>query len=150
VKPSISRLALGFGLIAAAVLVRCLSTVHGGVVITLGQHVPAVTRIDLLTGPVALLGVALLASAPGLARLRRIGGLVSLVAAIGWPALKLGDAGAVLFTISARHGVHARDLIVFPVLAMALGMLAPWRAPLRWAPGTRGAVPGLLVPLPRP
>lgn len=130
-KVYVSRLSVGFGLVVAAVFWRCLATVTGAPVLELGPHLPTVMRIDFLTGPLALVGVAVLGAVPGLGAARRLVGTLLLVAAIGWPALKLGDMGPVLLTVSSRHGLHTHDFASVPAAFGAMALLTPWRTPLR-------------------
>lgn len=121
------RLVIGFGLVGLAVLVRCVATVGDRFVADLGPHLPSLMRVDLVTGPVALVGVAVLAATHGLGPVRRFAGTLALVAAIGWPAIKFGDLTPVVLSLSQRHGVHVHDAVMLPFLFAALALLAPWR-----------------------
>ncbi len=126
---SLVRLVVGLGLVAGAVAFRCVATIGGRFVADLGPHLPSLMSVDLLTGPVALVGVALIAATSGLGAVRRGAGTLALAAAIGWPAIKFGDLSPVIVSLSSRHGVHVHDVVILPFLAAALVLLAPWRAP---------------------
>lgn len=129
-RPSLSRSILGVFLIGAAVATRCLATAHGGVLMTFGSRLPALTLIDFFTAPVAFVGIAVLAGSRGLAPVRRLFGVIALIAAIAWPAIKFGDLSPVILAISSRHGVHVHDVVAFPILAVSMALLAPWRSAL--------------------
>lgn len=121
------RLLAGFGVLVVAVTVRCFTPVTGRVLITLGTHLPALRVVDLLTGPLALLGVAIVASAPGLSPVRRGAGSAALAVAVAWPALKLGDMGPVVLSLTRSHGVHTHDALLVPWLAVGVSLLDPRR-----------------------
>lgn len=124
---SLFRLVVGFGLVAVAVVARCFALAPGARLAHLGPYLPAVTQLDLLTGPLALAGVAVVAGAPGLSSARRSLGTVALVAAIGWPAIQFGNLSPVVLRLSADHGVHLHDVVLMPFLAGALLLLQPAR-----------------------
>ncbi len=129
-----TRLLFGFGVLVAAIAWRCYATATGPVLFAPATSMPAIRPIDLLTAPLALLGLGILASAPGLALLRRVTGFTALIAAVAWPAVKFDQVGPVVFSLTENHGVHTTDVLLLPWLALGLTLLVPWRAAVAAAP----------------
>jgi hypothetical protein len=121
----------GFGAMGAALTWRIFVVPPvTPVLLPLGEWIPPVKAVDLVIGPLALLGVLVLGGAPRLSFARRAAGTAALVGSVMWPVLTFPWMSPVVMTVTASHGVHVHDVLLLPMLATALVLLAPWRAPL--------------------
>jgi hypothetical protein len=96
-----------------------------------GGCLPSVHVGDIVTIPLGLAGLALLASAPRLPTWRRVAGAGLMLAAILWPVSTSDKAGPVVVALGS-HGIHRYDaLSVVPatVAAALLGFRCPVRRP---------------------
>ncbi len=91
---------------------------------------PGITSGDLLTAPLLLTGLTLVASVPGLSWRRRAGGAGLLVACMIWVTSELPwDDPLVPGLQFQRHGVHLLDALAAVPLAGAVILLSPGIGP---------------------
>lgn len=76
---------------------------------------------DLVTIPICLIGLVLLASRPGASWFQRVGGSLLLMLSVAWVTSKNMDLGPTLWTIESGHGIHSGDLP-----AVVPGLLGFW------------------------
>lgn len=113
------RLLVGLANLAIAAWWRLRGTM--GNEIFPGTLLAGVRWGDLITIPICVVGLVLLASRPRATWFQRIGGCLLLVLAVAWVTSKNMDMGPTLLTIESGHGVHRGDL-----LAVAPGLLGFW------------------------
>jgi hypothetical protein len=127
----VERLVVGLGSIGLAMMWRgFIVSPRARELVTVSTWFPPLKFVDFVTAPLGLCGVAVLASSPQLSVPRRIGGVLAVCSAALWPVLKLPHMSPVVLRLSASHGIHLHDVLALPMLACALTLLAPWRAPL--------------------
>ena len=122
-----TRVLVGACLIGAAGLWRLVAP--PGEMLVDGGWLPSIHVGDIVTAPLGLAGLALLASAPRLATWRRIAGAGLTLAAILWPVSTSDMAGPVVASFG-NHGIHKYDVLaVVPAMAAAalLGLHRPVR-----------------------
>ena len=118
---------MGASLLGAAGLWRLVAP--SGAMLVHGGRLPSIHKGDIVTAPLGLAGLALLASAPQLATWRRIAGAGLMFAAILWPVSTSDKAGPVVVSLGS-HGIHKYDVLaVVPAMAAAalLGLHRPVR-----------------------
>jgi hypothetical protein len=112
-----TRVLVGACLLGAAGLWRLVAP--SGKMLVDGGCLPSVHEGDIVTVPVVLAGLALLASAPRLATWRRVAGAGLTLAAILWPVSTSEMAGPVVVSLG-NHGIHRYDVLsVVPAMAAA-------------------------------
>jgi hypothetical protein len=111
------RVLIGVCLLGAAGLWR-LAVPSGKMLVDCGC-LPSVHEGDIVTIPLGLAGLALLASAPRLPVWRRVAGAGLMLAAILWPVSTSDKAGPVVVALGS-HGIHRYDaLSIVPATAAA-------------------------------
>lgn len=118
---------VGVCLLGAAGLWRLVAP-SGKMLVDFGC-LPSVHVGDIVTVPLGLAGLALLASAPRLPTWRRVAGAGLTLAAILWPVSTSEKAGPVVVSLG-NHGIHRYDVLtVVPAMAAAalLGFYRPAR-----------------------
>jgi hypothetical protein len=95
-----------------------------------GGRLPSIHEGDIVTAPLGLAGLALLASAPRLPTWRRIAGAGLTIAAILWPVSTSDKAGPVVVSLGSSHGIHKYDVLAV-VPAMAAAALLGFHRPVR-------------------
>jgi hypothetical protein len=125
------RVVVGTGLLAFAGLWRFAGP--RSAVVAHHAPFPPVTEADVVTIPVAVAGLALLASAPRLAPWRRVAGVACLITAVLWPTSDNSRSGPVIATISQSHGIHLYDLMALLPALVGGTLLALGRPLLRRA-----------------
>ncbi len=96
---------------------------------------PDLTAADLALMPLTVAGLVILAADPRLSRIRRIGGVASIVAAVLWVASDRPwdwEDPLVPGLQSYRHGIHVLDLLAIVPFVAGIVLLLP--APLGWWP----------------
>jgi hypothetical protein len=121
------RVLIGVCLLGAAGLWRL--AVPTGKTLFDGACLPSVHVGDIVTIPLGLAGLALLASAPRLPTWRRIAGAGLTIAAILWPVSTSDKAGPVVVSLGS-HGIHKYDVLAV-VPAMAAAALLGFHRPVR-------------------
>jgi hypothetical protein len=122
-----TRVLVGGCLLGAAGLWRLVAPT-GKMLVDLG-FLPSVHEGDIVTIPLGLAGLALLASAPRLPTWRRAAGAGLTLAAIHWPVSTSEMAGPVVVSLG-KHGIHRYDVLAV-VPAMAAAALLGFHRPVR-------------------
>lgn len=94
---------------------------------------PAVTEADVVTIPVAVAGLLLLASTPRIATWRRVAGMGCLIVAVLLPTSGKPRSGPVMVTIAHFHGIHVSDLLAIVPAMLGATLLALGRPFMRRA-----------------
>ena len=122
-----TRVLVGACLLGAAGLWRLMAPT--GDMLLDGGCLPSINEGDIVTAPLGLTGLALLASAPRLPTWRRLAGAGLMVAAILWPVSTSEKAGPVVVSLG-NHGIHKYDVLAV-VPAMAAAALLGFHRPVR-------------------
>jgi hypothetical protein len=122
-----ARVLVGVCLLGAAGLWRLMAP--SGEMLVDGGRLPSIHEGDIVTAPLGLAGLALLASAPRLPTWRRIAGAGLTLSAILWPVSTSDRAGPVVATLGS-HGIHKYDVLAI-VPAMAAAALLGFHRPAR-------------------